>query len=149
MKTPEILILEKESHNNLSFITDWKKVVAANLVIIVDNECQEFTVLKNRWGKDNITHPLSLLSKFIIGHQKQQIVDNKPVITKFDKYTCIDNRDAFRKELRNLINTYSMENYSNTPDYVLAAYLSRCLEAFNLAANERNFASKTTAGVTD
>jgi len=37
----------------------------------------------------------------------------------------------FQEELENLINRHSMENGSNTPDYVLAKYLYECLENFN------------------
>jgi hypothetical protein len=44
----------------------------------------------------------------------------------------------FEEELRSLINKYSKENESNTPDFILAEYLLSCLEAFNTACNERN-----------
>lgn len=44
----------------------------------------------------------------------------------------------FRSELRVILNRYSMENRSNTPDYVLATYLARCLEAFDDATRERS-----------
>jgi len=37
----------------------------------------------------------------------------------------------FEKELEELINSYSMENDSNTPDFILAKYLIMCLKAFN------------------
>jgi hypothetical protein len=37
----------------------------------------------------------------------------------------------FQKELEQLINRHSKENGSNTPDWVLASYLVRCLEAFD------------------
>lgn len=43
----------------------------------------------------------------------------------------------FEKELEALINKHSMENASNTPDWVLAQYLNGCLEAFNLAVQLR------------
>jgi hypothetical protein len=36
----------------------------------------------------------------------------------------------FRKELEQLINRHSLENGSNTPDYILAGYLHRCLLNF-------------------
>ena len=39
--------------------------------------------------------------------------------------------DSFRKELSELINRNSMENASNTPDFILAEYLVNCLMAFN------------------
>ena len=44
--------------------------------------------------------------------------------------------EEFEKELQALLNKYSMENPSNTPDFILAAYLSNCLRAFNLAHEE-------------
>jgi len=43
----------------------------------------------------------------------------------------------FRKHLEELINTQSMENASDTPDYILAQYLTDCLEAFDNAVNLR------------
>lgn len=44
----------------------------------------------------------------------------------------------FRKELQKLLNRYSMENKSNTPDFVLARYLTNCLIAFNQATLSRD-----------
>lgn len=38
---------------------------------------------------------------------------------------------------RRLINRYSMENASDTPDGILAEYLCACLNAFNVATNQR------------
>ena len=43
----------------------------------------------------------------------------------------------FEKELERLINKYSMENGSNTPDFILAEYLRSCLSAFNVAVTKR------------
>jgi len=43
----------------------------------------------------------------------------------------------FLTELTNLINKFSAENDSNTPDYILAKYMKSCLEAFNEATVER------------
>lgn len=39
----------------------------------------------------------------------------------------------FRKELASVINKYSKENGSNTPDFILAEYLEDCLSAFDKA----------------
>lgn len=47
-------------------------------------------------------------------------------------------RPIFEEELRKLINQYSKENGSNTPDYIIARYLLSCLEAFDNAANDRD-----------
>ena len=43
----------------------------------------------------------------------------------------------FQKELRELINRHSMENGSDTPDFILAQYLVGCLEYFNVAVQRR------------
>jgi len=43
----------------------------------------------------------------------------------------------FYKELENLINRHSMENDSNTPDFILAKYLANCLKNFNEIVNDR------------
>lgn len=43
----------------------------------------------------------------------------------------------FEEELIRLINKYSMENESNTPDFILAIYLGNCLAAFNQATQQR------------
>lgn len=40
--------------------------------------------------------------------------------------------------LRELINGYSMENASDTPDYILTEYLIACLDAYNKAVRKRD-----------
>lgn len=44
---------------------------------------------------------------------------------------------GFEKELRELVNRRSLENASSTPDYILARFLSRCLEAWDECSRER------------
>lgn len=39
--------------------------------------------------------------------------------------------EGFRQELTSLINRYSLENLSNTPDFILADYLVDCLETYS------------------
>lgn len=46
-------------------------------------------------------------------------------------------KDNFRKDLEDLINRHSLENESNTPDFLLADYLCRCLDAFDIAVKDR------------
>jgi hypothetical protein len=46
-------------------------------------------------------------------------------------------RSQFRVELAQLINKYSKENGSNTPDFILAGYLCRCLDNFDLTLTRR------------
>jgi hypothetical protein len=43
----------------------------------------------------------------------------------------------FQSKLEALINECSMENESDTPDFLLALYLRRCLDAFNEAVAAR------------
>jgi len=51
----------------------------------------------------------------------------------------VEQRETFEHALRGLINSYSKENGSNTPDFLLAEYLNNCLEVFNntLTAREK------------
>jgi hypothetical protein len=44
---------------------------------------------------------------------------------------------TFRHALEQLINRHSMEQFSNTPDWILAAYLEGCLAAFDRAVRAR------------
>lgn len=44
---------------------------------------------------------------------------------------------SLKEELKSLINKYSQENKSNTPDSILSEYLVKCLEALNKAVNAR------------
>lgn len=41
------------------------------------------------------------------------------------------------EELRAVLNRHSSENNSNTPDWILADYLTACLDAFNEAVKKR------------
>ncbi len=43
----------------------------------------------------------------------------------------------FREGLKNSINCHSMENGSDTPDFILAEYLVDCLNAFDKATKKR------------
>ena len=52
-------------------------------------------------------------------------------------FPLASNNEAFRKELTSLLNTHSMENGSDTSDRVLAVYLVKCLENFDLAVRDR------------
>lgn len=45
--------------------------------------------------------------------------------------------EGFREELRQLINKYSKEGGSDTPDFILVDYLNQCLETFNSITKQR------------
>jgi len=46
-------------------------------------------------------------------------------------------KPQFETELAALINKFSKENGSNTPDWILAEYLQRCLDNFNYTSRAR------------
>ncbi|MBK9952879.1 MAG: hypothetical protein IPP10_15630 [Candidatus Competibacteraceae bacterium] len=47
------------------------------------------------------------------------------------------NKTGFKAELATLINRYSKENDSNTPDFILADYMTDCLNAYDKAVARR------------
>ena len=47
-------------------------------------------------------------------------------------------QQTFESQLRALLNTWSKENSSNTPDFVLCQFMARSLEAFDGAVNARD-----------
>lgn len=44
---------------------------------------------------------------------------------------------TLRSDIEKLLNRYSAENGSDTPDYVLAVFLMRCLDAFDKGVRAR------------
>lgn len=50
----------------------------------------------------------------------------------------VNTMSDFKRKLRNLINCYNVENGSNTPDFILAEYLTNCLETFDKAVRKRD-----------
>jgi hypothetical protein len=44
----------------------------------------------------------------------------------------------FYAELEKLLNRYSQENHSDTPDFILTAFIRGCLESFNSATRRRD-----------
>ena len=52
----------------------------------------------------------------------------------FNKMT---KQSRLRKEIEQAINKNSLENESNTPDFILAEFLTDCLRAFDRAVNRR------------
>ena len=45
--------------------------------------------------------------------------------------------NSLKKDLTELVNRHSMENGSNTPDYLLADFLLGCFDAYNATLQER------------
>lgn len=48
------------------------------------------------------------------------------------------NEDNLKTKLSGLLNEFSMENTSNTQDFVLAEYMLDCLRAYEKAVNYRD-----------
>ncbi len=44
---------------------------------------------------------------------------------------------SLRRDMVGLLNRHSLENGSDTPDFILAKYMVTCLEAFDHAVRER------------
>ena len=47
-------------------------------------------------------------------------------------------KNNFKSELRSLINIHSIENGSDTPDYLLAEYLIACLKVYEGVVTKRD-----------
>ena len=45
----------------------------------------------------------------------------------------IADMESFRAEVEQLVNRLSLEKYSDTPDFVIAQYLTECFIAYNRA----------------
>lgn len=48
-----------------------------------------------------------------------------------------NNIGTFKSELQKILNIFSMENGSNTPDFILAEFIQRSLEGFNETVKAR------------
>jgi hypothetical protein len=46
--------------------------------------------------------------------------------------------ELLRDQIQHILNAHSAENGSNTPDYILAEYLTDCLNAFDKAVTRRS-----------
>lgn len=66
-------------------------------------------------------------------------MNDETEILYFDKPQdrTMEKRHNFVSDLTRLINSYSIENGSNTPDFMLAEYLMGCLENFERTSNQR------------
>jgi len=54
------------------------------------------------------------------------------------KKTYREKYDEFKKDLEGLINKHSLENFSDTPDFILAEYLVECLKSYAHTHNRCN-----------
>ena len=68
---------------------------------------------------------------------KTETTIESPAIPPLPPATGSADGPDFISELRDLLNRRSMENASNTPDFILAQYLTNCLRAWNQATQQR------------
>lgn len=62
-------------------------------------------------------------------------MDEKPI--EIEEIEPVATKKTFRQLLSTLINAHSLENESDTPDFILAEYLTDCLAAFDKATEGR------------
>lgn len=104
-----------------AWLTTRKEVVtfsASHDAGIAAKLAEEF-IDTNEWGDASKEYP----STFKMPKDKPEVQDAEPT--------------AFGKELRALINKHSLENKSDTPDFLLAEYLVKVLKAFNYTTVQR------------
>ena len=77
-------------------------------------------------GKQTLAHRIFKIPIHVDSEDEALIVEPVPMV------------DEFKKQLEKLINLYSKENDSNTPDFILARYMRDCLDAFNKATIRRD-----------
>lgn len=111
-------------------------------------ECNRLVYGFERFYSDSVSIKLTPLNiwNIIVGDEdelKKCLFDLKSqytnVPTLLPKCTlCFDKKEeSFRKELTTLINRYSKENGSDTPDFMLADYLLGCLLVYDETVNRR------------
>lgn len=89
---------------------------------------------------EQVKHAL-MLSTELKQHQTDErfIAGRKEGIEAFANVLILDTEDCseFEEELERLIDKHSMENASNTSDWILARYLMECMKAFNTTFQQR------------
>lgn len=51
--------------------------------------------------------------------------------------------ESLTESIKHLLNSFSRENESDTPDFILAQYLISCLESFEQATRQRDIWNKS------
>lgn len=74
--------------------------------------------------------------------QREEITHSRMVELFNEGKGITENVRNFTIELEHLINKYSLENGSNTHDFVLAEYLTECLLNYNRAVMSREYLKK-------
>lgn len=96
--------------------------------------CEEF--VNNRLKTKEDSERFVELFMDLLGSQSELLVS--VLQDDEDKPPQSEDEDPFETELMRLINRHSVENDSNTPDYILAKYLMNCLYAFRAGVGARD-----------
>ena len=109
-----------------------------------DLELHELEVLRNKIKRE--IGERETQSKFGSGY-KQALIDVEGMIMDMLVVPCFPQQNDlreddvekldFEKELESLINKHSIENESDTPDFVLSSFLYSCLQSFKYAVKKR------------
>lgn len=68
---------------------------------------------------------------------QEKYIEHQMEQAAYDDAKARDDRIGLESELRSVLNSYSAENSSDTPDFILAEYITGCLDAFNQAVRAR------------
>lgn len=95
--------------------------------------CMRFSDGEAEFSTRDVSHLLSQLH--IEESQNEMLVKEcEDLKSKLQIYSKpLMDREEFKDELETLINRFSMENGSDTPDFILAKYIYDCMYAFNHA----------------
>lgn len=85
----------------------------------------------------NSTYGSEELKYYVTSTSNNDIMKEENKITEEKRRENPTVSDDFKNELTSLLNRYSRENHSNTPDGILCKYMIDSLEAFDRAVNLR------------
>jgi hypothetical protein len=86
--------------------------------------------------KNEATMIEELLERFPVTEEVESQAGQKDTCAGPMQGECTP-KGQFQLELERLINKYSMENASNTPDFILAQFLVHILEVFDITTKNR------------
>ena len=129
---PFIKLIKEEKNNMIKPYSKCKNCSQPLLPIPESlSEKRMSTVEELFYGKENPTWPVNCPNKPLLTFVEK---DSNTALNRVDQE---DKEEKFKNELIKLINNFSYENKSNTPDYILAEYLCSCLKNFNDITNKR------------
>ena len=78
-------------------------------------------------------HPSIVENKLSIWFKKKE----QPVMAQYPNEIKGQKLSNFEIEIASVINRFSRENMSDTPDFILATYLNNCLNAYEKATQQK------------